>query len=92
MQRFRSIGGLLVYYEVRAELRVADDLARELLTLADDQRDAVFRLRADTTADLLPALERLVRVSSELATPRYTPHHPGFSPHVLGSNFRGWRT
>jgi len=81
IQRFRSIGGLLVYYEVRAELRMADELARELLTLADDQRDAVFRLRADTTAGQIFFLRgdlRGARMIFERGLAVYDPgrHHP----------------
>jgi len=97
MQRFRSIGGLLVYYEVRAELRTADELARELLTLADDQRDAVFRLRADTTAGQIFFLRgdlRTARTIFERGLAVYDPgrHHPqmvgGWQDHrVTGLSF-----
>ena len=80
-QRFRSIGGLLVYYEVRAALRTADELARELLTLADDQRDATFRLRADETAGQIFFLRgdlRRARMIFERGLAVYDPgrHHP----------------
>jgi class 3 adenylate cyclase/predicted ATPase len=80
-QRFRSIGGLLVYYEVRAALRTADELAREFLALADGQRDAVFRLRADTTAGQIFFLRgdlRRARMIFERGLAVYDPdlHHP----------------
>ena len=49
-QRFRVIAGLCVYYEVGGALRTAHELAAELLAIADDERDAAFRVRADGIA------------------------------------------
>ena len=46
--RFRTLVGLCVYYEVRAALRTANELAQEILALAEDQRDTGFRVRADS--------------------------------------------
>jgi predicted ATPase len=81
MQRFRSIGGLFVYYEVRAALRTADELGRELLTLADDQPDAMFRVRADATVGQIFFLRgdlRTARMIFERGIRVYDPrrHHP----------------
>jgi hypothetical protein len=78
-------------------LRTADELARELLTLADDQRDAVFRLRADTTAGQIFFLRgglRTARAIFERGLAVYDPsrHHPqtvgGWQDHrVTGLSF-----
>jgi predicted ATPase len=46
---FPVLAGLALFYSVRAEHQTAHDLAEQLLTLAQDQPEPVFRLRAHTT-------------------------------------------
>jgi class 3 adenylate cyclase/predicted ATPase len=81
LQRFRSVAGVFVYYEVRAVLRTAHELAQQLLTLAKDQRDAGFRLRADACAGQIFFLRgelRTARMIFERGIAVYDPrrHHP----------------
>jgi predicted ATPase len=80
-QRFRTIAGLCVYYEVRAALGMAHELAGELLAIADNESDAVFRARADGIAGQMFLLQgdlRTARTIFERGFTAYDPrrHHP----------------
>ena len=80
-QRFWTFGGLFVYYEVRAELRTAQELAEQLLALAEDSSDPILSLRADSPAGQIFFLRgdlRTARTILERGLAAYDPrrHHP----------------
>ncbi len=86
VQRVRIVTGLFVYYEVRAALRTAHELAEELLTLAENQPDPLSRMRADSCAGQIAFLQgdlRSARMIFERGLAVYDParHHPN----LLGS-------
>jgi len=86
VQRVRIVAGLFVYYEVRAALGTAHELAEELLTLTEDQSDPVSRMRADSCAGQIAFLRgdlHRARMIFERGLAVYDParHHPN----LLGS-------
>src|SRR5262249_9798073 len=77
----RIVTGLFVYYEVRAALRTAHELAEELLALTEDQPDSVSRLPATSAAAQIAFLRgdlRSARMIFERGLAVYDPgrHHP----------------
>jgi class 3 adenylate cyclase/predicted ATPase len=81
LQRFRTLAGLFVYYEVRAVLRTAHELAQELLAVADNEHDPEFRVRADSGAGQVFFLRgdlQTARMIFERGIAAYDPrrHHP----------------
>jgi predicted ATPase len=84
--RIQVLIGLFVFYELRGAIRIAQEVAHELLTLAQQQPEPVFLLRACATGG------QAFWLRGDLATARrifeqgialYDPQH--HSPRVLGT-------
>jgi class 3 adenylate cyclase/predicted ATPase/energy-coupling factor transporter ATP-binding protein EcfA2 len=86
LQRFRTLAGLFVYYEVRAVLGTAHELTQELLVLARDHGDAGLRVRADSNTGQILFLRgdlRQSRMVFERGIAAYDPSR--HQPQMMGS-------
>jgi hypothetical protein len=75
-----ALAGLALFYSVRAEHQTAREVAEQLLTIAQDQPDPVFRLQAHTI------LEAILFYLGELtaAQAQAVPGPAGCRPRVAG--------